>query len=238
MSIFNFIFGNKIETTTFAQLHKKIVDLRAANLYPFTYNLPQAIAFPSDFWEDLISIYKKTDADGLERAFSVFWADGEVVLTEINTGSETNVKSGGSIQVRYSHHPTRKDYARKELILDGKIIKKKDIYNKNIPKSLEVQYLFNIHTHPKHTRADGSTYYNFFSAQDLRSMISSKAIMTGLVTDKLWLLIRTNQTPNDVDHITDAQLTPVFVEETLKIGVYRADFYKKAFRYSLLTQPT
>lgn len=238
MSIFDFIFGNNIRTTTFSQLHKKIVDLRAANLYPFPYNLPEAVSFPSDFWEDLVNIYRKTDTDGLERAFSVFWADGEVVLTEINTGSISSVKSGGSIQVKYSHHPTKKGYARKELILDGRIIKKKDVYHKQIPKALEVQYLFNIHTHPKHTRSDGTYYYNFFSALDIKSLLSSKAIMTGVVTDKLWLLIRTNKTPESADYLTDSQVTPEYVEDTLHIGVYRADFYKKALRYKYTVEPT
>lgn len=236
MGILDFLFGSKIQTTSFLELHKRIVDLRASNLYPYTYNLPQAIQFPSDFWDDLINIYKKTYKDGLERAFSVFWADGEVVLTEVNTGSDKMVKSGGSIQVKYSHHPTKMDYARKELYLDGKLLKRKDVYHKNVPKTLEVQYLFNIHTHPKHKREDGSVYYNFFSAQDIKALLTSKAIMTGLVTDKLWLLIRTDQTPSSVEDLTDSQVTPEYVENTLKIGVYKADFNKKAYRYSLVNK--
>ncbi|MFA5623206.1 MAG: hypothetical protein WC981_03180 [Candidatus Dojkabacteria bacterium] len=234
MGIFDFLFGSKIKTTTFLELHRKIVELRSSNLYPYTYNLPQAIAFPTDFWKDLINIYRKTDRDGLERAFSVFWADGEVVLTEVNTGSNKMVKSGGSIQVKYSHHPTKKEYARKELYLDGKLLKRRDIYHKNVPKALEVQYLFNIHTHPKHSRDDGTTFYNFFSAQDIKSLLTSKAIMTGVVTDKLWLLIRTDKTASSVDELTDLQVTPEYVENTLNIGLYRADFNKKAYRYALL----
>jgi len=234
MGILDFLFGSKIQTTTFLELHRKIVDLRATNLYPFTYNLPQAIQFPADFWQDLTNIYKKTYKDGLERAFSVFWADGEVVLTEVNTGSDKMVKSGGSIQVKYSHHPTRKEYARKELYLDGKLLKRRDVYHKNVPKTLEVQYLFNIHTHPKHQKEDGSIYYNFFSAQDIKALLSSKAIMTGLVTDKLWLLMRTDQTPSSINDLTDSQVTSDYVENTLKIGVYKADFNKKAYRYSLV----
>lgn len=234
MGIFDFLFSSKIKTTTFLELHRKIVELRSSNLYPYTYNLPQAIAFPTDFWKDLINIYRKTDRDGLERAFSVFWADGEVVLTEVNTGSNKMVKSGGSIQVKYSHHPTKKEYARKELYLDSKLLKRRDIYHKNVPKALEVQYLFNIHTHPKHSRDDGTTFYNFFSAQDIKSLLTSKAIMTGVVTDKLWLLIRTDKTASSVDELTDLQVTPEYVENTLNIGLYRADFNKKAYRYSLL----
>lgn len=236
MGFFSNLFGSGIQTTSFSQLHRKIVDLRTANLYPYGYNLPQAISFPSDFWEDLIEIFKRTDKDGLERAFSVFWADGEVVLTETNTGSESSVKSGGSIQVKYSHHPTRPDYARKELFLDGKLLKRKDIYAKNVPKALEVQYLFNIHTHPKHLNEKGESYYNFFSAQDIKSLMSSKAIVTGLVTDSLWLLIRTDKTPYDISNLTDTQVTPKYLEETLHIGLYKAVFNKKAFRNRILNK--
>lgn len=234
MGILDFLFGSKIKTISFQELHRKIVQLRSSNLYPYTYNLAQAIQFPTDFWKDLISIYKKTDKDGLERAFSVFWADGEVVLTEVNTGSNKMVRSGGSIQVKYSHHPTKSEYARKELYLDGKLLKRKDVYHRNVPKALEVQYLFNIHTHPKHVREDGKSYYNFFSAQDIKSLLESKAIMTGVVTDKLWLLIRTDKTPTSVNELTDLQVTPEYVENTLNMGLYCAEFNKKAYRYSLL----
>jgi hypothetical protein len=236
MGILDFLFSPRVETTSFLMLRKRIVELRSKNLYPYEYNLPQAILFPSDFWRDLIGIYKKTYKDGLERAFSIFWADGEVVFTEVNTGSDRMVKSGGSIQVKYSHHPTKNEYARKELYLDNKLLKRRDVYHKDIPKALEVQYLFNIHTHPKHIREDSTEYYNFFSAQDIKSLLQSKAIMTGVVTDKLWLLIRTDKTPANADSLTDSQVTPEYLENTLHIGVYRAGFNKKAYRYSLVKQ--
>jgi hypothetical protein len=231
MSIFDFIFGNRISTTSFDQLRGKIVKLRTSNLYPFVENLPQSISFPYDFWKDIIKIFKNTDSDGRERAFSIFWADGEVLFTEVKTGSDRMVKSGGSIQVKYSHHPTRNGYARKELYIDEKLEKRRDVYFKNVPKSLEVQYLFNIHTHPKHSKEDGSNYYHFFSAQDIKSLISSKAIMTGLITDSVWILIRTSKTPNSVDTLVDSQVTPEYVEEVLHMGLYKAQFNKKAYRY-------
>jgi len=236
MSIFDFFTGgSRISTTSFEQLRSKIVKLREQNLYPYTFNLPQAISFPFDFWDELIKIYKKTNSDGLERAFSVFWADGEIVLTEVKTGSDRMVKSGGSIQVKYSQHPTKKGYARKELLVDEKVLKRRDVYYKNIPKTLTVQYLFNIHTHPKHIDENGNVYYNFFSAQDIKSWISSKAIMTGVVTDGLWILIRSDKTRKDIENLVDNQITPQFLEDDLYIGVYRAEFNKKAYRYKLIS---
>ena len=234
MSILDLIFGFGIPTTSFEQLRKKIVDLRKSNIYPYQDNLPQAISFPYDFWKDLIKIYRRTDKDGLERAFSIFWADGEILFTEVKTGTDKMVKSGGSISVKYSHHPTKKEYARKELFVDDKLIKKRDIYYKSVPKTLEVQYLFNVHTHPVHQDEKGENFYNFFSAQDIKSLISSKAIMTGLITDKLWILIRSDKTPDNLENLLDSIVTPQYLEETLQIGVYRADFNKKAFRFRLL----
>ncbi len=233
MSILDLIFASRISTTSFEQLRKKIVDLRKSNIYPYQENLPQALSFPYDFWKDLVKIYRRTDKDGLERAFSIFWADGEILFTEVKTGTDRMVKSGGSIQVKYSHHPTKKGYARKELYIDEKLEKRKDVYFKNVPKSLEVQYLFNIHTHPKHVKDDNS-YYNFFSAQDIKSLISSKAIVTGLVTDKLWLLIRTSKTPDSVEKLVDSEVNSYYVENILKMGLYRANFSKKVYRYSLI----
>ena len=236
MSIFDFLTGgSRISTTSFEQLRTKIVELKKQNLYPYTFNLPQAISFPFDFWDELIKIYRRTNNDGLERAFSVFWADGEIILTEVKTGSDRMVKSGGSIQVKYSQHPTKRGYARKELFVDEKSIKRKDVYYRDIPKTLVVQYLFNIHTHPKHIDENGNVYYNFFSAQDIKSWISSKAIMTGLITDKLWVLIRSDKTLGDVETLVDSQITPQFLEENLHIGVYKADFNGKAYRYRLLS---
>ncbi len=234
MGIFDFIFGSRISTTSFDTLRKKIVDLRKSNIYPFNDNLPEAISFPYDFWEDLIKIYKNTDRDGLERAFSIFWADGEIIFSEVKTGSDRMVTSGGSIQVKYSHHPTRQGYARKEVILDGSVLKRKDIFYEKVPKSLEVQYLFNIHTHPKHTTEDGKVFYNFFSAQDIKSLISSRAIVTALITDNLWILMRTKSTPSDVSNLIDSQITPEYVQNTLHIGLYKAEFNKKAYRYDLI----
>ncbi len=231
MGVFNFFQNSKIPTTSFTQFRNKLVALRSSNLYLYDFNLPKAISFPYDFWKEVIKIYKYTDRDGLERAFSIFWADGEILFTQVKTGSSKMVKSGGSIQVKYSHHPTKDGYARKELYLDEKLLKKRDIYHKKVPKNLEVQYLFNIHTHPKHISSDNKKYYNFFSAQDIKSLISSKAIITGLITDNLWLLIRTDKTPSDVSYLLDNKVSQEYVEKDLHIGLYKAEFNKKAYRY-------
>jgi hypothetical protein len=234
MGVLDIFKSSTIDTTSFTDFRNKLVKLRNSNLYPFEYNLPQAISLPYDFWKEVVKIYRYTYKDGLERAFSLFWADGEILFTQVKTGSSKMVKSGASIQVKYSHHPTKEGYARKELYIDEKLIKKVDVYHKKVPRDLQVQYLFNIHTHPKHMSPLGKEYYNFFSAQDIKSLISSKAIVTGLITDHVWLLIRTDKTPGDVNSILDNQITPNFLENDLHIGLYKARFNKKAYRYKFV----
>jgi hypothetical protein len=233
MGLIDLLTNPAVSNLSFIELKDRILKLRRSGIYPYTGDLSQSISFTKDFWDDLVKIYKQTDIDGLERAFSIFWADEEVIFTKVKTGSNKMVKSGGTIQVKYSHHPTKRFYARKELYVDGRIIKKRDVYQAKVPKKLEVQYLFNIHTHPKHISKNGDVYYNFFSAQDIKSLISSKAIVTGLVTNKLWLLFRTSKSPSCVDSIVDAQMTPDYVVEKLHMGLYSASFNKRAYRYNL-----
>jgi hypothetical protein len=206
-----------------------MIKWRESSVYPFLHNLPKQISFPYDFWSDVKKIHELTKKDGLERAISLFWADGELIVTSVVTGDEGSVKSNHSVNVKYIHHPTRKDYLRKEVWVDGKVLKRKDVYYKKAPKKVSVEYLFNMHTHPPHVGDDGNSRYSFFSAQDIRSLLSSNAVVTGLVSDKVWLLVRSSESPSSVD-ITDRDITIEYLKENLKFGVYVAEFNKKAIR--------
>lgn len=218
-------------STSFYSFYKRMVVWRESGVYPFSYNLPSSISFPSDFWQDIVKIYNETKQDGLERAISVFWADGELVLTSVVKGDERSVKSNHRISVNYIIHPTRKGYLRRELMLDGKVTKKTDVYYKKAPKKVRVEYLFNIHTHPQHNIvSDEDSFYGLFSVQDINSLISSKAVITGLITDRLWLLVRTSETPSKVN-FKDIQQEDISLEklkENWKMSVYEAQFHQKA----------
>ncbi len=220
----NIFVSNKIPSVTFYSLYQKILNWRKSNVYPFPYNLPEAISLPSSFWEDVVKIHNLTLKDGLERAISVFWTDGELLLTSVAKGDEKSVTTNHSVNVRYIPHPTRKEYFRKEVLLNEKVIKRKDIYYKKAPKKIEVEYIFNMHTHPSHEYG-----YSFFSKQDIDSLLSSSAVLTGLVTDKLWLLIRTSETPS-VCNMLEKDITVETLKNEMKIGVYCADFYKNAIK--------
>ena len=225
MGIFNTIFGDN-NSVTFFKLYNNLKEWKKLNIFPYTYNLPQSISFPEDFWKKIIHIHKNTLRDGNERAISIYWADGELVLSPIVTGNTKSVNSRGAINVKYEPHPTKKGYFRKEVMLNSSLYKRSDVYEKNVPKKIDVSYLFNMHTHPQHRDSNGGGYYNFFSAQDIKSFISSKVAITGLITDKLWVLIRTNRTPDNLDYLQDKDITIEKLKE-LEIGVYTGEFNKR-----------
>lgn len=226
MGIFKTLFGSD-DTTTFYQLYNKLRGWKEANVFPSEYNLPKEISFPTDFWDRITKIQKQTVGDGNERAISIYWADGDLVVSPIVTGNDKSVTTRGNISVKYSPHPTRKEYYRKEVILNSSVYKRTDVYYKKAPKEVQVSYLFNMHTHPQHMDTLGNPYYNFFSAQDIRSLLSSNVAITGLITDKLWILIRTNITPSNIDKLEDKDINIETLNNTLHIGVYCGEFYKK-----------
>ncbi|MDD3475090.1 MAG: hypothetical protein PHP08_04330 [Candidatus Dojkabacteria bacterium] len=225
MGILNALFGDSSNSITFYKLYNNLKNWKQNDVFPFTYNLPQSISFPDDFWKRIISIHKNTLRDGNERAISIYWADGELVVSPITTGDSKSVSSRGGISVKYEPHPTKKDYLRKEVILNSSLYKRLNVYSKNIPKKIEVSYLFNMHTHPQHRDNNGVGYYNFFSAQDIKSFINSNVAITGLITDKLWMLIRTNRTPKNLDNLQDKDITVEKLKE-LEIGIYSGEFNK------------
>ncbi len=229
MGILKTLFGPS-NTTTFYQLYNKMRKWKESNVFPYGYNLPKEISFPSDLWEKIAKLNKQTVSDGNERAVSIYWADGDLVVSPITIGNEKAVTTNSNVSVKYSQHPTRKEYARKEVFLNNSVYKRSDIYYKKIPKKIEVAYLFNMHTHPQHQNERGETYYNFFSAQDVKSLIKSQVAITGLITDRLWILIRTSDTPSNIDRVEDRDMNIEYLNNTLHIGVYSAHFNKKLTR--------
>lgn len=225
----NIFTDNRIPSISFLEFYKKINRLKEDSLFPFDYNLPQAIAFPESFWEEVISIHKMTLKDGLEREVSVFVADGELIFTSVVKGKESSVTSNHSISVKYLPHPTKKGYFRKEVYMDGSVYKRRDVYFKDAPKKVSIQYLFNLHTHPKHGLENGEGIFSFASRQDMVSQLQSRAIVSGLVTDKLWLFVRTDSSPDTIA-LDESQISVESLKTDMKMVVYCAELFKKAIR--------
>ncbi len=216
---------------SFYQLYSRIRKWKDSNVYPNSYELPNEISFPPDFWTEIIKLYKYTRSDEFERAITVFWADGELILSSAIRGNRQSVTPKSNVSVKYI--PSRhQGYYTKEVYLNDKKYSSKDIYHKNVPKQIEVKYLFNMHTHPPHQMTDGSMFYSFFSVQDIRSLLDSQAIITGLIADKFWLLCRTSKTSSGIgDNIQDAQINMEFLCKELHIEIYSGDFKSTLQRY-------
>ncbi|MBN1374279.1 hypothetical protein JW962_03030 [Candidatus Dojkabacteria bacterium] len=214
---------------TYHELYKKLKGLKTINAFPNEFELPRVIDFNSDFWNTAVRAYKHTRADDHERAFMVFFADGELVTTELMRGGKTYVQSKTDVSVVYnsSHKP---EYYERVVTVGGKTYSKRLVYYKDAPKIVEVMYLFNVHTHPMSSEGvkqsstpnstDGTNTYTF-SVTDINSFYNSGAVMTGLITNELWLLFRTKESKMPISNLTDAQLTVEFITRELKYVMFK-----------------
>ena len=224
-------FGSS-DSISFFKLYNNLRAWQDAGRFPAEYELPEAISFTEDFWKRVIKLYKYTRADGFERAIAVFWADGDLILSSDILGNRKAVTPKSNVSVLYSAS-RHKGYLRKEVFLNDKLYSRKDVYEKKVPRQIEVKYLFNMHTHPPHEGADGQNFYTYFSAQDIKSLLASKAVITGMIGDKLNILFRTSSTPSSADQITDQQINMEFLVRELHIAVYQGDFKSKVKRVTI-----
>ncbi len=249
MGILKTIFGGQdsIKTMSYYALYQRLQKWRGDGVYPAKYSLPDAITFPHDFWQKVISLYKQTSSDAHERAISVFWVDGELVLTDVVRGGKSSVQSKNQIKIAYEPilRKGRYDYYKRKIWVDDKIYSQREVYHKKVPKKLDPPlYLFNMHTHPPHELNSGyharksnlagdyvgQNAYGYWSAQDIRSLLSSGAVVTGLVTDIFHFLIRTSDTPASADSLNDGIVTKDYLADNMSIGVYEGRFGEKIVR--------
>jgi len=224
---------------TYGDLNRKLSVWKENRIFPYLSNLPDTISFSKDFWDHIVQIYKKTQSDGLERSISIFWVDGELIVTSIVTGTESKVTSKGIVSVKYDRD-TNPKYFYKKIYVDDKEYSKERIYYENLPKKTDLKYLFNLHTHPpkeqgtrwytevqteKLAGADPQAY-SFFSATDVKSQVKSGSAISGLVTDRLWILIRSSETPSNVEYLEDKDIDVEYLAEKLHFAVYEGYFWE------------
>lgn len=137
---------------------------------------------------------------GWEYAFGVYLFGDKLVYTEVSTSRDYySVKSSYSPEIKTSKE---NDIVTDTLFLNSR--KAGEISysgNERIKKRNEqinsgtypFKFIANVHTHPIMTHGLGHDYYSFFSPEDLYSFINSKAPLTFLVTNKLWLLCMTSE---------------------------------------------
>jgi len=234
-----FFSGGDIESKmSFYQLHSKLIIWKNRKAYPYAYELPDKIYLTDRFWKQVIKLYKHTLSDEMERAISVFWADGELILSSAIKGNRKSVTPSSNITVRYIPNKTKREYYTREVLVDNKKRSSKQVYYKKIPKKISVNYLFNMHTHPPHYDTNNNqAHYSFFSAQDIRSLLSSGSTITGMIGNKLWILFRTAQTPSSAPNLTDTNISIQELWNTYKIVCYQAEF-KQTLHKSISTIAT
>lgn len=226
--ILKLFFDNSSSKYSFYKLYTQLNKWDKQGTLPYDYELPKEISFDSSFWKKIIQIHKDTKNDDHERAFSIFWAEGELVITGVTKGSTSSVTTNSTVTVRYV--PSKyKNYFSKQILVDSNLYSSKDIYYKNINKNIEVKYLFNVHTHPVH-RVGDREYYNFFSKTDINTFINSKAIITGMIGDKFWLLMKTNKSPKILNNYEEKEINIESLNEKIKLGVYSGEFGKGLIR--------
>lgn len=229
--ILSFFVEDERTNFSFYRLYTKLKQWAKEGTLPWEHELPQSISFESTFWKKVIEIHKATKGDDYERAFSVFWADGELVITGVTKGSTSSVTTNSVVGVKYS--PSRhKGYLTKTITVDSNTYSTKEVYHKNVPSQLEVKYLFNVHTHPRKV-INNNDYYGFFSITDLNSLINSNAIITGMITDKFWLLVKTNKSPKALNNYEQNEVNTNSLIEKIRLGVYSGDLGGKLHRHTL-----
>ncbi len=224
-----FTSSNKISITDFHYLKKKLIYWNENRSYPESYELPQAIRFSSHFWKRIKEIHRHTSGDEHERAISLWWGDGDIVVTDSLRGGRSRVNiPKQSVIVKYKPVSQTSSYAQKIIEVNGKVYLKKSVPVSILKskKKIEVQYLFNMHTHPPHRTDSGNTTYSFFSDTDIRSFLASNACFTGLVTDKLWLLAKTKSTPASLTESDNFRITLDYLCDQQHMKVYKGLFSK------------
>jgi hypothetical protein len=226
------LFSSDNRKYSFYTLYSNLTEWSARKYKPYPHELPRLITFPQEFWSRIIQLFKETRGDGLERAVSVFWADGELVVTPTTTGTANKVLSSSEISVTYTKS-THTGYLQRKITVNGKVYSKRDVASSKVPKKVSIQYLFNLHTHPPHQNS-GVSNYSFFSEIDIDSFLSSSALVTGMIGDRLWLLFKTNKTP-PTSTLIDGQINANTLTNQLQLAVYEGEF-KSKLRKLLVSQ--
>jgi len=88
-----------------------------------------------------------------------------------------------------------------------------------------------MHTHPRHI-TDTGYYYGIFSAQDIKSLVQTEAVITGLIREDFTLLFKTNRSICDTSQLVDKDISLQSLTEKYGFVVYTGKFKGKLYRFS------
>lgn len=167
----------------------KLAQLPEANLYPRT------LSIDSRLWNEIEKLKKFTSEYNYEHSITIFDIDGHQIATPAQKGTKESVTSSYKISLRYKLKV--RDWYEKQIFINGKLASKFQVKKKDIPPKSQIISLFHIHSHPARER-DGGKYYNFFSQVDIKSLLSSRSLCMGLVTDELLIACKSKESPSSL----------------------------------------
>jgi hypothetical protein len=225
----------------YAEFFKFLKKWREAKRFPPASGWPSTITLDKKAWEGIEKVYNLTNIDNVEYETSFFYLEGETYQTTPLRGEESRVVSNHTMQIKYEVDQKRRVYYR-NVLLDGKRIDKKAMKPEKITKNPKFGFLFNIHTHPQHLNYSGNPTYGFFSDTDIRSLLGAEAMLSGLVTDKFWLVGKTENIIKKIGEVGEDMLREIsdksyegedYLDEIIRTQMkdwglvfYKADFGK------------
>jgi hypothetical protein len=216
---------------------------RVANRFPPRSGYPRYIYFDDAAWEGINRLYNLTNMDQHEYETSLFYVEGDTFPTTPLRGSTHQVNANHNLEVKYKVNETKRMFER-YIIIDGQTQDKSLISPDKLNRNTEAGFLFNIHTHPEHINGNGQTTYSFFSDTDIRSLLGSPAMVTGLITDAFWMVCKTDEAISKVGEVGEEMLRDIshhaFAGETYLDDLIRTQmarwglvFYRAEFRKPL-----
>lgn len=215
----------------FVSEHQSI--LANAKLYP------TSITLDSQIWDAIKNLAKFTSQFNFEHSISFLSVDKEIVATPPEKGTQTNVYT--SHQIELKHIPKTSDYYERQILVNGKIARARQVKVQDIPEDPKIIPLFNIHSHPKNI-VNGKECFSFFSSTDLNCLLSSTSLCMGLVTDQFFLACKSSSSPPYLSSEQQQVLDQINLEfynkgelqiqmlERLNAVFYKAEFSKRLER--------
>ncbi|MCA9379123.1 hypothetical protein KC640_01720, partial [Candidatus Dojkabacteria bacterium] len=212
-------------TMTFVELSQKLLK-HAIDSFPQEVLVPgesRSGLFRSTniFWEKIATLRKYTDSGadnfsekhhgstGWEYEIMMAYIDGKFFYSSPTTSKDyTQVQSKHSLRFEMEHDPRSKTPSVKDhIFIDDKKVgslvahgpEQIQARNRKMQeKTFQAGFVCHFHSHPQ-IQLQGSKrrIYTFFSPQDLNSLMYGSTPIMGLVTDRLWLLVKppTNNLP-------------------------------------------
>lgn len=167
--------------------YNKLSQLPEAELYP------KSLSIDSMVWDEVVNLKKFTSKYNYEHSTAIFDIDGHQIATPAQKGTKESVVSSYKISLKYK--PKVRDWYEKQIFINGKLRHKFQVKRNDISSKSEIISLFTIHSHPARKSGDRE-YFSFFSMVDINSLLSSKSLCMGLVTDRLLMACKHKGSPN------------------------------------------